>query len=115
MGHSQITDAYLLALAVNKAGTLATFDHWVAIGSVVGALPKHVRLLCPHRILSVVSLLSPTLGHRGIFRACSHPRQASRSRALSRLDAPLHGEVVRKGEKKREEHAEIRATNRLTS
>ena len=45
MGHSQITDAYLLALAVNNAGALATFDHRVALSSVVGALPKHLKLL----------------------------------------------------------------------
>ena len=45
MGHSQITDAYLLALAVNKAGTLATFDRWAALSSVMGALPKHLRPL----------------------------------------------------------------------
>lgn len=45
MGHNQITDAYLLALAVNKAGALATFDHRVALSSVVGALPKHLKLL----------------------------------------------------------------------
>ncbi len=45
MGHNQITDAYLLALAVNKDGALATFDHRVALSSVVGAQPKHLKLL----------------------------------------------------------------------
>ncbi len=45
MGHNQITDAYLLALAVNKGGALATFDHRVALSSVVGAQPKHLKLL----------------------------------------------------------------------
>ena len=45
MGHNQITDAYLLALAVSNGGALATFDHRVALSSVVGALPKHLKLL----------------------------------------------------------------------
>ena len=45
MGHNQITDAYLLALAVSNGGALATFDHRVALSSVVGALPKHLKLM----------------------------------------------------------------------
>ena len=45
IGHNQITDAYLLALAVNKGGALATFDHRIALSSVVGAEPKHLKLL----------------------------------------------------------------------
>lgn len=45
LGHNQITDAYLLALAVHHGGTLATFDHRVARSAVVGANPRHLTLL----------------------------------------------------------------------
>ena len=45
MGHNQITDAYLLALAFAHKGTLATFDHGVALGAVSGAAAKHLKLL----------------------------------------------------------------------
>ena len=45
MGHNQITDAYLLALAVHHNGALATFDHRVAVSVVNGALAKHLKLL----------------------------------------------------------------------
>ena len=45
MGHSQITDAYLLALAFEHDGTLATFDHRVAISAARGAQAKHLQLL----------------------------------------------------------------------
>lgn len=45
MGHNQITDAYLLALAVAHKGTLATFDHGVALSAVKGATAKHLQLL----------------------------------------------------------------------
>ena len=45
MGHNQITDAYLLALAVHRNGALATFDHRVAISVVSGAATKHLKLL----------------------------------------------------------------------
>ena len=45
MGHNQITDAYLLALAVHHGGALATFDHRVAASAVRGAAAKHLRLL----------------------------------------------------------------------
>ena len=44
-GHSQITDAYLLALAVAHQGCLATLDHRVALSAVVGATAQHVLLL----------------------------------------------------------------------
>jgi toxin-antitoxin system PIN domain toxin len=36
-GHRQLTDVYLLGLAVKMSGCLATFDHSIPIGSVVGA------------------------------------------------------------------------------
>ena len=45
MGHNQITDVYLLALAVAHDGTLATLDHRVATSAVRGAQPKHLQLL----------------------------------------------------------------------
>ena len=45
MGHNQITDVYLLALAVAHGGTLATLDHRVAISAVRGAQAKHLQLL----------------------------------------------------------------------
>ena len=45
MGHNQITDAYLLALAVHHQGALATFDHRVALSVVVGAKEKNLVLL----------------------------------------------------------------------
>jgi toxin-antitoxin system PIN domain toxin len=36
-GHSQITDIYLLGLAVRMGGCLATFDRTIPLGAVVGA------------------------------------------------------------------------------
>ena len=45
LGHNQITDVYLLALAVSKRGCLATLDHRVALSTVVGATPKSLVLL----------------------------------------------------------------------
>ena len=44
MGHNQITDAYLLALAVARAGALATLDHQVALNAVRGAQAKQLQL-----------------------------------------------------------------------
>jgi toxin-antitoxin system PIN domain toxin len=44
-GHNQITDLYLLALAVRHGGCLATFDQAVALSSVRGAAARHLRLL----------------------------------------------------------------------
>ncbi len=44
-GHNQITDLYLLALAVQKGGCLASFDQGVALTSVRGATPRHLKLL----------------------------------------------------------------------
>lgn len=43
--HNQITDVYLLALAVSRAGALATFDHRVALNAVSGASAQHLLLL----------------------------------------------------------------------
>ena len=44
-GHRQVTDAYLLALAVTNRGSLATFDRKIPIAAVVGALAEHLALL----------------------------------------------------------------------
>lgn len=45
LGHNQITDVYLLALAVANQGCLVTLDHRVALSTVVGAGAKHLLLL----------------------------------------------------------------------
>jgi toxin-antitoxin system PIN domain toxin len=44
-GPAQLTDAYLLALAVAKEGTLATFDRRIALASVPEARPGHLELI----------------------------------------------------------------------
>ena len=44
-GHNQITDAYLLALAVHHGGCLVSFDQAVALSAVPGAEPRHLRVL----------------------------------------------------------------------
>lgn len=44
-GHNQITDLYLLALAVRHGGCLASFDQGIALSSVHGATQKHLLLL----------------------------------------------------------------------
>lgn len=40
-GHRQITDAYLLALAVRRGGVLASFDAGVPLSAVRGAARRH--------------------------------------------------------------------------
>lgn len=45
LGHNQITDVYLLALAVSNGGCLATLDHRVALSTVRGAKQEHLLLL----------------------------------------------------------------------
>jgi uncharacterized protein len=45
MGHNQITDIYLLALAVAHDGALATLDHRVVLNAVIGAQERHLHLL----------------------------------------------------------------------
>ena len=44
-GHRQITDAYLLALAVRRGGALATLDAGVPLSAVRGAMKKHLLAL----------------------------------------------------------------------
>ena len=44
-GHNQITDLYLLALAVKQGSRLVSFDQGIALSSVHGAMPKHLLML----------------------------------------------------------------------
>jgi len=44
-GHNQVTDAYLLALAVRHAGRLVTFDRAIPLSAVPGATPAHLTVL----------------------------------------------------------------------
>jgi predicted nucleic acid-binding protein len=44
-GHNQITDLYLLGLAVKHGGCLVTFDQAIALSSVRGAGRQHLKLL----------------------------------------------------------------------
>ena len=44
-GHNQITDLYLLALAVAHKGCLATFDQAIALSAVPSASAKHLLLI----------------------------------------------------------------------
>jgi uncharacterized protein len=44
-GPRQLTDLYLLALAVKRGGCLATFDEGIPISSVPGAQPEHLVVL----------------------------------------------------------------------
>lgn len=45
LGHRQVTDAYLLALAVRQQGKLATFDKRIRPDLVTGAKPDHLMLV----------------------------------------------------------------------
>jgi predicted nucleic acid-binding protein len=44
-GHRQLTDVYLLALAVASQGRLATFDAAISLRAVAGAEPKNLELI----------------------------------------------------------------------
>lgn len=44
-GHNQITDLYLLALAVKHGGILVTFDQAISLDAVRGAGSQHLRIL----------------------------------------------------------------------
>lgn len=44
-GPKQITDIYLLALAVKNGGRLATFDARISLDAVVGATPAHLAVI----------------------------------------------------------------------
>ncbi len=45
LGHLQVTDAYLLALAVRNNGKLATFDRRLSTQLVDGATLQHLDLI----------------------------------------------------------------------
>ena len=44
-GHGEITDAYLLALAVHRSAALATFDRNVRTKAALGAEEEHLRVI----------------------------------------------------------------------
>ncbi len=44
LGPRQLTDIYLLGLAVRKGGRLATFDRSLPLSAVIGATPDHIAL-----------------------------------------------------------------------
>lgn len=44
-GHRQLTDIYLLGLALQNGGRLGTFDRTIPLRSVVGAVPEHLAVL----------------------------------------------------------------------
>ncbi len=46
-GHREITDAYLLALAVRNCGRVATFDRGLRIATVAGAMPEDLAVIGP--------------------------------------------------------------------
>lgn len=45
VGHNQITDAYILGLAVKNGGRLVTFDRGVPLRAVKGAGTRHLSVL----------------------------------------------------------------------
>lgn len=44
-GHRQLTDVYLLGLAVTMDGCLATFDRTIPLGAVAGATRNHLQVV----------------------------------------------------------------------
>ena len=48
LGNRQITDVYLLALAVRRNGRFVTLDRTVALDAVAGASPAHLTVIGPH-------------------------------------------------------------------
>ena len=49
VGHRQLTDVYLLALAVTHGGQLATFDRSIPLAAVDGAKAGHLAFIGEHR------------------------------------------------------------------
>lgn len=45
LGSRQVTDVYLLALAVSRGGRLVSFDRAVPLQAVPGAKPKHIVVI----------------------------------------------------------------------
>jgi uncharacterized protein len=46
-GYRQVTDVYLLGLAVSRRGCLATFDRGVRLSAVRGARPANLAVIAP--------------------------------------------------------------------
>jgi toxin-antitoxin system PIN domain toxin len=46
-GHRQLTDVYLLGLAVKRAGRLVTFDRSISLGAVKGATRASLEVISP--------------------------------------------------------------------
>lgn len=46
-GHRQVTDVYLLGLAVTMGGCLATFDRTIPLAAVAGATRQSLRVVSP--------------------------------------------------------------------
>ena len=44
-GHRQLTDVYLLALAISNQGRLATFDSTISLEAIEGAKKQHLELI----------------------------------------------------------------------
>lgn len=49
VGHGQLTDVYLLALAVTHGGQLATFDRSIPLAAVDGAKTSHLAFIGEQR------------------------------------------------------------------
>ena len=45
LGSRQVTDVYLLALAMRQGGRLVSFDRAIPLAAVAGAQPKHLVLI----------------------------------------------------------------------
>jgi hypothetical protein len=46
-GHRQVTDIYLLGVAVKMGGCLATFDRTIPLGAVIGATREALQVVAP--------------------------------------------------------------------
>jgi hypothetical protein len=44
-GHRQLTDVYLLALAISNQGRLATFDSTISLKAIEGTKEQHLELI----------------------------------------------------------------------
>jgi toxin-antitoxin system PIN domain toxin len=45
LGHRQVTDTYLLALAVKHGGRFVSFDRRIGLKAVIGARPEHLVVI----------------------------------------------------------------------
>lgn len=45
LGHRQVTDVYLLALAMHRNGRFVTFDRRIVLDAVKGARAEHLKIL----------------------------------------------------------------------